>query len=42
MEKKPLTPRQIVERLDQYIVGQAQCEKSGRRGIEEPLQKKSS
>ena len=28
MEKKPLTPRQIVERLDQYIVGQLDAKKA--------------
>lgn len=28
MEKKPLTPRQIVERLDQYIVGQLNAKKA--------------
>jgi ATP-dependent HslUV protease ATP-binding subunit HslU len=28
MEKKPLTPRQIVERLDQYIVGQIDAKKA--------------
>ncbi|AKE23511.1 MULTISPECIES: HslU--HslV peptidase ATPase subunit [Bacillus] len=28
MEKKPLTPRQIVDRLDQYIVGQQNAKKA--------------
>ncbi|WP_411802036.1 HslU--HslV peptidase ATPase subunit [Bacillus mojavensis] len=28
MEKKPLTPRQIVDRLDQYIVGQQDAKKA--------------
>ncbi|MFN2746219.1 MULTISPECIES: HslU--HslV peptidase ATPase subunit [Bacillus] len=28
MEKKPLTPRQIVERLDQYIIGQLDAKKA--------------
>lgn len=37
MEKKPLTPRQIVDRLDQYIVGQQNAKKSCRRGIKKPL-----
>lgn len=27
MENKPLTPRQIVDRLDQYIVGQQDAKK---------------
>lgn len=28
MENKPLTPRQIVDRLDQYIVGQQDAKKA--------------
>ncbi|MCY7783303.1 HslU--HslV peptidase ATPase subunit, partial [Bacillus sp. S20C3] len=28
MEKNPLTPRQIVDRLDQYIVGQQNAKKA--------------
>ncbi|KAA6452872.1 HslU--HslV peptidase ATPase subunit [Bacillus swezeyi] len=28
MEKKPLTPKQIVERLDQYIIGQIEAKKA--------------
>lgn len=28
MEKQPLTPRQIVDRLDQYIVGQQNAKKA--------------
>lgn len=28
MEKKPFTPREIVEKLDQYIIGQLDAKKA--------------
>lgn len=30
MEKKPFTPREIVEKLDQYIIGQLDAKKQWR------------
>ncbi|BBP89331.1 hypothetical protein BsIDN1_29490 [Bacillus safensis] len=40
MEKKPFTPREIVEKLDQYIIGQLDAKKSSGGGFKKPLQKK--